>query len=327
MPLFKNAHCPVCGKEFAEGDDVVYCPECGTPHHRDCMLQHGHCANEQLHAQGYNYFEEHKAERVDNIVGEAKAAYKKQQEAEAPDAADDGMPETPFGMFTPPTFRNAYDNDPETIDGEKMADIATVVGTNVPRFITVFKRQEAKKSKLSWNWGAFLFGPLYFLYRKMFREGMLLMALNMAINAVSALLIQKMAPLTVAAINKYAETMAKSTPKIEDLNAFYAQLGSIADFRQYMLVNTLSVLAMVLISVIFAVLADYLYKRTVLRTVKAVTAQLSQGAEFKASASDNSPVNFSQEQMKRMYLARRGGTSFLLPTVAMLLLYVLNMLI
>ena len=327
MPLYENAACPVCGKAFAEGDDVVYCPECGTPHHRECMKQIGHCANEHLHAQGYNFFENHKSTHTENIVEEAKARLREQKAAEAENSADGNVPpSSPFGMFTVPTFTTAFDADTDTVDGESIGDIATVVGNNVSRFVTVFKRQETKKSKLSWNWGAFLFGPLYFLYRKMFKEGMLLLALNMAANYISSLLIQKMAPLTVAAINQYAETIQKTTPKMEELNAFYTQLATVADFKQYMLVNTASLLALALISVIFAAFADYFYKRTVLGIIKSVTVQLSQGAEFKASASDNSPVNFSQEQMRRMYLSRRGGTSFLLPTLALLLMYVLNIL-
>ena len=27
--------CAACGKKFTAEDDVVVCPECGTPHHRD----------------------------------------------------------------------------------------------------------------------------------------------------------------------------------------------------------------------------------------------------------------------------------------------------
>ncbi len=52
---YLNAACPVCGQAFTENDDVVVCPVCGTPHHRDCYQHLGHCFNETLHSQGYEW--------------------------------------------------------------------------------------------------------------------------------------------------------------------------------------------------------------------------------------------------------------------------------
>jgi len=45
--------CKSCGKEFAEGDDIVVCPVCATPHHRECWKENNRCVNEELHAEGY----------------------------------------------------------------------------------------------------------------------------------------------------------------------------------------------------------------------------------------------------------------------------------
>lgn len=42
----------MCGKAFVQGDDIVVCPDCGTPHHRACYRSLGHCANEAQHATG-----------------------------------------------------------------------------------------------------------------------------------------------------------------------------------------------------------------------------------------------------------------------------------
>lgn len=43
MFFYEGYSCPVCGKAFVESDDVVACPSCGAPHHRDCWKQEGHC--------------------------------------------------------------------------------------------------------------------------------------------------------------------------------------------------------------------------------------------------------------------------------------------
>ena len=52
MSNYIGYRCPVCGKTFAQGDDVVVCPDCGAPHHRECYRKLGHCAYEDKHASG-----------------------------------------------------------------------------------------------------------------------------------------------------------------------------------------------------------------------------------------------------------------------------------
>ena len=50
---FSEFQCPVCNKTFQDGDDVVVCPECGAPHHRECYEQNGHCFYEDTRM--YNF--------------------------------------------------------------------------------------------------------------------------------------------------------------------------------------------------------------------------------------------------------------------------------
>lgn len=43
MFFYEGYICPVCNRKFQETDDIVACPECGAPHHRECWKQEGHC--------------------------------------------------------------------------------------------------------------------------------------------------------------------------------------------------------------------------------------------------------------------------------------------
>ena len=40
---FYKYKCPVCNKQFKESDDIVVCPDCGAPHHRECWEKEGKC--------------------------------------------------------------------------------------------------------------------------------------------------------------------------------------------------------------------------------------------------------------------------------------------
>ena len=52
MADYKGEKCIVCGKDFTEGEDIVVCPDCGTPYHRTCYEINSKCINEELHARG-----------------------------------------------------------------------------------------------------------------------------------------------------------------------------------------------------------------------------------------------------------------------------------
>lgn len=55
MFLYENDNCPVCGESFKEGDDIIACPECGTPHHRVCYNKTNTCANARMHGTYFSF--------------------------------------------------------------------------------------------------------------------------------------------------------------------------------------------------------------------------------------------------------------------------------
>lgn len=50
---YENTECVLCKKIFTADDDVVTCPECGSPHHRECWNINGRCANADKHGDGF----------------------------------------------------------------------------------------------------------------------------------------------------------------------------------------------------------------------------------------------------------------------------------
>lgn len=47
--------CAGCGKVFTDDDDIVVCPECGTPQHRECYDKENRCVCEALHFEEYTW--------------------------------------------------------------------------------------------------------------------------------------------------------------------------------------------------------------------------------------------------------------------------------
>ncbi len=59
---YSNHRCPVCEKVFEKGDEIVVCPICGAPHHRDCYEQEMHCHFMDKHNEGFDYKSEYNTE-------------------------------------------------------------------------------------------------------------------------------------------------------------------------------------------------------------------------------------------------------------------------
>ena len=72
---FTNEKCPVCNNTFNPDDDIVVCPECGTPHHRDCYKENKNCANFHKHSEDFRWepdfvpVEEIKTEKPELLEG------------------------------------------------------------------------------------------------------------------------------------------------------------------------------------------------------------------------------------------------------------------
>lgn len=52
MSEYTGSRCPACNKKFTDEDDIVVCPICGAPHHRECYNERGECVFEEEHFTG-----------------------------------------------------------------------------------------------------------------------------------------------------------------------------------------------------------------------------------------------------------------------------------
>lgn len=175
--------CPVCDSYLFAEDDIVFCPICGLPHHRDCFKAVGHCAKEHLHGTPEQY--DGKAEET-NTQKTAEEA-KPNDESICPNCKNrlkEDMLVCPYcgrpknaRIFTFDALGGIKAGE-DLGGGVTAGEAAEFVKINTVRYIPKFFT--LKNRKVSWNWAAFLFPEGWFLSRKMYLKGAFFTALTVA---------------------------------------------------------------------------------------------------------------------------------------------------
>ena len=220
MTRYTGNHCPVCEQAFTDTDDIVVCPDCGTPYHRDCWKKVGACMHRSEHAAGFEWQPEIGPEAVKaaheatcpncgtrNTPGAARCSHcgcpLPRSDADSAAAA---KPEEQVPIYArdPSAVNNrsaapgphieTYSADREggiyrreigpedTIDGIKAKDWAAYVGRSPMYYLMQFFRTSITNRKAAVCLSAFLFGPAYLFYRKMWKEGLLTAVLTIVLS-------------------------------------------------------------------------------------------------------------------------------------------------
>lgn len=323
MPNYFDQFCPVCKKQFEQGDDIVTCPECGTPHHRECYNMIGKCVNHGLHQSGFEY------NKAGSTVVE-KAVANDDEEAEeiipelVPPKKDDTAQErtTPFGAspFSPIQLESQEYENSGKIDDIDISDIAATVRTNPARFIAVFKKLSQSNSKISWNWGAFFFGSFYLLFRKMYKQGVAFFCLALTTLIGSEALLLKFAPEAMTKMQELVQVAIETKAKTIDYSAVF----STGDYKNVSTIMYAALGIIIVLRLIEALLADYMYKKTVFGIIRAVSEKLSNGSTFTQSTMIfGQTQEIPQKALRKMYLGNKGGVSLFAPFVAYFVIYII----
>ncbi len=190
--------CPICNRRFLEGDDVVVCPDCGAPHHRDCYKEQGHCAHKELHGTDFSW-KKTPPEPLPKSCPNCNST----NEPNAPFCKNCGMPmdtPVPVEIKSDKNFVEAISaiemfdritgiSDNDELDGIKIKDWKTYIGTAAPRYLFTFKRMDETGKKISFCLSAMFFAPFYFLYRRMWLLGVVALIIEMIFSLPAAFLI------------------------------------------------------------------------------------------------------------------------------------------
>lgn len=170
---FIGEKCVCCGRTFEEGDDVVVCPECGSPHHRECYRKENRCANSELHEKGEKWHREKIFEKAEKIQCPVCRFPENPPEAEncmvcGTDLTGKNNSKTATAEDENINARTDTGFNPnEDMGGATLRELSMFVGTNTFYYIPIFKRMKDLGSKISFNFSCFVFPSFYFANRKM----------------------------------------------------------------------------------------------------------------------------------------------------------------
>lgn len=220
MADYKNCTCIACRNEFEPDDDIVVCPDCGTPYHRDCWNAHGHCINTELHETGKAWArpapgpEESKASSGSALVPcpncgskndesnlfctRCGSSMRRGEEGRAPFGGFSGMFQSSEGGEEGADWREHIPGmgtarpdcppDEELEEGVRMQDAVDFVGKNTLYHIPRFRFFRDQKKKLAPNFVCLLFPEFYYAYRKMWPMAILTLFVTFLLSIPGVLL-------------------------------------------------------------------------------------------------------------------------------------------
>lgn len=272
--------CPVCKGHLFNDDDVVFCPVCGAPHHRDCYASIGHCALEEYHGTDKEYKKPETQDESDsqNSGGVKKCPHcgeeisenaifciKCGRDVNAPVYSGSEHSGNTFGGQT----ANPFVIDPlggvkqdELIDDIPATDIARFVVINTPRYVPKFKSL-GKNGKSSWNWAAFLFPEAWLFYRKCYKQGLIFLMLSIIAAVLSI-------PAQI-----WTDGILMMAPKDANMQQVYTLLFSHMDSLTPFIQIT-SVISWVIslgYRIICGIFGDYFYKNNAVSKIKSIRTE------------------------------------------------------
>lgn len=304
---YKGHVCPVCNGAFEKGDDVVVCPVCGTPHHRHCYEEKGHCFNLNRHRENYDYKRECEVNSKDDALVVCPAC----GAGNPPDSKYCNSCGASVGSSTsynvPPKnesnrdFGTTFAFDPlggvnpeeELGESVKAKEAAKFIRTSTPYYIPQFK-QINEKGRTRFSFSAFLFGNIWMLYRKMYKLGTLFTAFFVLLTLGDLYVSMFHAEAVKGVAELYNELLVNmaSGYGMNFYTAFGDFLTSLTDEQVIVMVaSTFISVLMVLLRVICGIFANRWYYNHTLKTIGKIKSASASETETDAKLTAKGGVN------------------------------------
>ena len=203
MIQYVGKACESCKKAFDENEQIVYCPQCGAPMHRECWEEKGGCPYSDRHASGFKWappaVEVWKAEEenIVQIIEERKRREEENLDREYGEKKYMGVCE------------------------REMMSFMNVRGVESLYRLAVIKRMISEKRLVNLNFCAGLLSPYNQFFHGMLPLGFLLLAVTF-VTSIPSMIVNYLAIM----FPETAETMITSCGLLDTVNIMsYLRIG------------------------------------------------------------------------------------------------------
>ena len=199
MNDYTGKYCPYCKVPFTAWDDIVVCSDCDMPHHRQCWIDNQVCTT--FGCLGTMKNDDNPTTSVtaieitfddDPITEPANAGFctacGAPRRSGAAFCTRCGRQLTAAGYYAPPNTQGAqgyrYESAyPNASTGYAQTNhqidpiIQHLVKDNSSYYMPQFIKMRTENKTTSWNWSAFLFAAYWLIYRKMYLQGGIALAI------------------------------------------------------------------------------------------------------------------------------------------------------
>lgn len=328
---FIGYECDGCKKPFHADDDIVVCPVCGTPQHRECYEKLGHCVNEEKHAENYSWEDEHnnnaneKAEVKCPVCGFKNPANSlfcnhcgQPLNSDSSQTSQENPPNTApfggfasFGGFSPineqqqPDFEKIYDSDAPIADEVTVKEMTSFVDQNKPYYYTVFNNIKWHDTS-RYNFAAFLFTGGWFLYRKQYLKGAIICIITIALLIISALYANYSAETMLSLLKSWLPSGAESySNMVQEANVIMNGMSSLGAVEKFMMLAPfISSVILFVIRIICGTVANRSYYTFAAKKIRFIKGKTSSPISDTLDAQDE-PVN--TDSSKTIELIKNAG--------------------
>lgn len=288
MSRYSGKKCVICDNTFTDNDDIVVCPDCGTPYHRNCYEAAGRCVADGLHASGTSWHSfqvesgniivckrcNHEnspmaifCEKCGMPTRMADDVNMQQPQMNNPQMNPQSqMPQNPYVFL----FDEYCGLSPEEeFDGVKLKEIAEFIGPNKRYFLPIFKNMKERHKKFSVNLPAALFPHYYFAYRKMYLP-MILAVLSYAILEIQV------------QFEYLKDTSTLIHSILSQYPALLEKLTAFANSQLWITLSNVLFLVCAAASFIFAFFSNWIYYKHCIRKIKKLKEKNGASSDLKS---------------------------------------------
>ncbi len=268
--------CPVCHGYMFDDEDIVFCPVCGQPHHRECYNALGECASARYHGTDMQYRKPERPQTQEQTEQpQPQVDFDEQEEVENNRFGGfEGNGATfitnidPYGGVSP----NKVDTQTNITAKEYKKCVVFNTARYIPKFFGI-----QKGSRSSWNWASAIFPHAWYFYRKCYGQGVLAFVLRLvgvALSSFGSIQLFKHLGIDYAAAAGYAQIMANST---QITNAIMTDTASLINF----LIAAAGMVIVLATHIISGIFGDAIYKKECVRKIDSLK-QIEDDAEREA---------------------------------------------